>query len=95
MNTTIDARLLALEREVAEIKRLLRSKTGLAEPWWERIGAFEDAPVFEQAIKLGRRYRESLRPRSAGDRSQKSRRLAKKMRRGGTANEARLYVTRS
>ncbi len=44
--TTIDARLSALEREVAEIKRFLRSKTGLAELWWERIGAFEDDLVF-------------------------------------------------
>jgi hypothetical protein len=36
-----------LEREMAQIKRLLRSKPGSAEPWWKRIaGVFEDARVF-------------------------------------------------
>ena len=62
---TIEVRLSALEREMAQIKRLLRGKPA-AGPWWERIaGAFEDDPVFEQAMKLGRQYRESLRPRGA------------------------------
>ena len=59
----LEARLSALEREMAQIKRSLRGKSGSAEPWWERIaGVFEDDPVFEQAMKLGREYRESLRP---------------------------------
>jgi len=59
----IEARLSALEKEMTQIKRLLRSKPGSSEPWWERIaGVFEDDPAFEQAMKLGREYRESLRP---------------------------------
>jgi hypothetical protein len=71
--------LSALPTYRAQIKRLLRRKSGPAEPWWECItGAFEDDPVFEQAMRLGRQYRESQRPRSTGNRGQTSRRLAKK-----------------
>ena len=67
---TMEARLSALEREMAQIKRLLQSR---AEPWWERIaGVFEDDPVFEQAMMLGRQYRESLRPRSFQHRGRKN-----------------------
>jgi hypothetical protein len=70
---TIAARLSALERELAQIKRLLRSKSASAEPWWERIaGVFEDDPAFEQAMKLGRQYRESLRPRGGEHRGRKN-----------------------
>ena len=47
---TIEARLSALEREMAQIKRLLRNKSGSAAPWWERIaGVFEDDQVFIRA----------------------------------------------
>lgn len=70
---TLEARLSALEREMAQIKRSLRSKSGSAEPWWERIaGVFEDDPVFEQAMKLGRPYRESLRPSRGEHRSRRT-----------------------
>ena len=70
---TVEARLSALEREIAQIKRLLRTKPGTSEPWWERIaGVFEDDPVFEQAMKLGREYRESLRPRRAEQRGREN-----------------------
>jgi hypothetical protein len=71
---TLETRLSALEREMAQIKRLLQSKPGSAEPWWERIaGVFEDDPVFEQAMKLGRQYRQSLRPRSGANRGKNGR----------------------
>jgi len=70
---TMEARLSTLEREIAQIKRLLRSKSVPTQPWWERIaGVFEDDPVFEQAMKLGRQYRESLRPRGVEHRGRKN-----------------------
>jgi hypothetical protein len=70
---TIEARLSGLEREMAQIKRLLKSKSASAEPWWEGIaGVFEDDRTFEEAMKLGRQYRESLRPRSAEHRDGKN-----------------------
>ena len=32
-------------------------------PWWEQIGGtFQNDPVFEEVVRLGREYRESLRP---------------------------------
>lgn len=34
-------------------------------PWWERIaGTFADSPAYEEAMRLGREYRESLRTNS-------------------------------
>jgi hypothetical protein len=40
-------------------------------PWWERIyGTFANSPEYEEAMRLGRAYRESLRPHgdeSAGE----------------------------
>lgn len=34
-----------------------------AKPWWGHVvGAFADDPDFEEAMRLGREYRESLRP---------------------------------
>jgi len=70
---TMEARVSALERELNQIKQLLRRKSGPVAPWWERIaGAFEDDPVFEQAMTLGRQYRESLRPRVGKHRGKKN-----------------------
>jgi hypothetical protein len=57
------ARLSALEAEVAQLK----AKVGAADqrPWWEKIvGTFEGDPYYEEAMRLGRKYRESLRPKS-------------------------------
>lgn len=32
-------------------------------PWWEQIsGTFKDDPVYDEAMRLGREYRESFRP---------------------------------
>lgn len=68
----LEARLTALETEVA----LLRSRLGeeanpVTEstddlPWWEKIaGRFENDPIYDEAMALGRAYRESLRPKPA------------------------------
>lgn len=61
----LEERVAALERELAR----LRSKVEAAPvmPWWERIaGTFQDDPVYEKAMELGRRYRRSLKPRLPG-----------------------------
>jgi hypothetical protein len=35
-----------------------------SEPWWKQwAGAFLNDPYYEKAMKYGREYRESLRPR--------------------------------
>ena len=65
--TTLEERVAALEVEVAQ----LRSNSATAPekpqpPWWEKIfGAFANDPVYDEAMRLGRAYRESLRPRQA------------------------------
>jgi hypothetical protein len=62
--TSLEARMAVLEAEVARLKeQLAAQKPSTASPWWERIyGMFADSPAYEEAMRLGREYRESLRP---------------------------------
>ncbi len=60
-----EQRLAALE---AEVQRLKRKVDGNANPlpWWEQIaGRFANDPLYDEAMRLGRKYRESLRPKPA------------------------------
>jgi hypothetical protein len=60
-NTEIEARLIALETEVAQLKA--QQQISPETPWWEDIlGSFANDPVYDEAMQLGRQYRESLRP---------------------------------
>ncbi len=60
----IEARLAFLEREVAQLKSQVKGTGQPDRPWWERIaGTFADDPAHDKAMKLGREYRASLRPR--------------------------------
>jgi hypothetical protein len=57
-------RLAALEAEVARLRTKLEQQSNSCKPWTERIaGLFANDPAFEEAMRLGRRYRESLRPK--------------------------------
>jgi hypothetical protein len=63
MPTSLEKRVKKLESEVARLRRQLQSKYKDA-PWWEQIsGTFADDPIYEKAMQLGRKYRESTRPR--------------------------------
>jgi hypothetical protein len=66
---SLEERVATLEAEVAELKeRLAASQEKNAVPWWERrFGAFKDDPEYEEAMRLGREYRESLRPKDEGE----------------------------
>jgi hypothetical protein len=57
----LETRVAALENEVARLKDLVGSenKTG----WKSFVGLFSGDPSFEEAMKLGRQYRESTRPK--------------------------------
>jgi hypothetical protein len=58
----IEKRVSVLEEELASLKKQVAA-TGAREPWWERIaGTFENDPVYQRAMKLGRQYRQSLKP---------------------------------
>jgi hypothetical protein len=60
-NTELEARLIALETEVARLKA--QRQTSVETPWWEEIlGSFANDPAYDEAMQLGRQYRESLRP---------------------------------
>ena len=61
---SLEERVAALEIEVARLKQERRLGTESTRPWWEEIWeTFKDDPEYEVAMRLGRAYRESLRPK--------------------------------
>jgi hypothetical protein len=57
-------RITALETEVALLKAKIEELSPPSKPWWEQIaGTVANDPIFEEAMRLGREYRESLRPK--------------------------------
>ncbi len=59
----LEERVAILEAEVAQLKHELEVSVGSATPWWEKIsGTFANNQAFDEAMELGRTYRESLRP---------------------------------
>lgn len=66
-------RIEALEALVAQLKAKLEAPPTSTLPWWElRWGIFNNDPDYEKAMELGRKYRESLRPKSSKTKSRKS-----------------------
>jgi hypothetical protein len=56
-------RLTALEKSVEELKAQVARSTESRGRWWrESAGWFANDPVFEEIVRLGSEYRESLRP---------------------------------
>ena len=66
---SLEERVAALEAEVAQLKKHLEAEPPRAAvPWWEKIlGTFANCEEYEEAMRLGREYRESLRPSSDED----------------------------
>lgn len=58
---TLEKRLTILEREMTQVKERLESQQARQpNPWLEYVyGAFKDDPLFEQAVRYGREWRES------------------------------------
>lgn len=64
-NATLEERLAILEEELEKVKsQIAAEKTQDCTPWYEKIfGTFADSTEYEEAMRLGREYRESLRPK--------------------------------
>ena len=57
---SVEERLTRLEAEIEALKQSKEDKSDDAIPWWKRIiGIHADTPGFEEAVRLGREWRES------------------------------------
>jgi len=69
----LEMRVAALEAEVARLKRKVEAAPEPEKPWWEKIwGTFANDPIYDEAMELGRKYRESLRPKPRRKQSKKA-----------------------
>jgi hypothetical protein len=64
----IEERVEALEAEMSHLKEQLE-KAGLLDRDWldEVYGVFDNDPIYKEAMRLGREYRESLRRKTPRD----------------------------
>ena len=63
--SALEQRVSDLEVEVNKLKRKI-NELATSQPWWEQIvGTFENDRIYDEAMKLGRHYRQSLRPKAA------------------------------
>ena len=61
---TLAERVAALEAEVAHLKAELGQRASAPVPWTKRIaGTFEGDALYDEAMRLGKKYRESTRPK--------------------------------
>jgi hypothetical protein len=57
-------RVAALEAEVAHLKAKVEANSVEPVPWWHQIaGTFAGDDAYEEAMRLGREWRESFRPK--------------------------------
>ena len=61
----IEERLSALEKELAQIKEQLATDKhpSPSHPWDRVFGSLADSKGFDEAVRLGREYREAQRPK--------------------------------
>ena len=61
----IEQRVAALEAEMARLRERLEKAVPKGD-WLDDIyGVFDNDPIYEEAMRLGREYRQSLRPKAA------------------------------
>lgn len=59
--TEIEKRIKILEAEVASLKSKNEIKSNTETAWYKKIPKFGGNPAYEEAVKLGREYREAQR----------------------------------
>ena len=70
MSAKLETQVTTLERELASLKEQVASQKL---PWWKaNLGQFANDPIYDEAMKLGRAYRESLRPAAKRKQTTKS-----------------------
>jgi hypothetical protein len=63
-SSKLEQRVRLLEEELAQLKTRLGTTKHPDQPWWEKVwGAFRGDPAFLEAMELGRKWRESGRPK--------------------------------
>jgi hypothetical protein len=68
----LELRLAALEAEVAQLKQRMDEPAEAKQHWVDKVfGVFADDPDFLEAMRLGRKYRESQRPKAAKRRTKR------------------------
>ncbi|MHB1423254.1 MAG: hypothetical protein ACYC3I_08680 [Gemmataceae bacterium] len=60
---SLEDRVAALEAEVAQLKNRIGNRVVEKTGWEAIVGTFLNDPYYEKAMKYGRQYRESLRPK--------------------------------
>jgi len=56
----LEEKVISLEKEMNQVKKILSINVKKSVPWWEEIaGTFADNLAFEEAVKLGNQYRQS------------------------------------
>jgi hypothetical protein len=64
MSVKLEQHVAALEQKVAVLQQGRNKGSGASTAWIDDLyGKFAADPVFDQAMKLGAKYRRSLRPR--------------------------------
>jgi hypothetical protein len=69
---SLEERVAALEAELAQLKNQIVGRDNLKPGWQAMVGAFLNDPYFEKAMKYGRQYRESLRPKNKAKRKRRT-----------------------
>ncbi len=60
--TEMETRITVLEKELDVLKSRFERIEKDKEPWWkQRMGVFADDPAHEEAMRLGREWRQSQR----------------------------------
>lgn len=63
LTAQLERRVAALEADMTKLKSRIEAMH-TTQPWWEQIaGTFQHDPMYEDAMRLGQQYRQSLRPR--------------------------------
>lgn len=65
---TLENRIAIIEAELETLKRKMENKEATKPRGWRSVvGVFANDPEFEEAMRLGCEYRESLRPKDNED----------------------------